>query len=131
MAFRHDEPQRTGYRTGRPRTLDTDYEEAREHIDAQQGQRFPETAEEESEVRGPLPRDDREARQLLQLRRLEGADPLQQALVGQLALDRLDHVAANSNRDPEKAAWAANLATELRQRFNEISPARYHAFQEA
>ena len=91
--------------------------------DAQhQGERFS-VAEEETEILGPVPRDDREARQLLQLARLEGHDPLQQALVGQLATSRLDHIAEGN--DSQKAEWARDLNNELKKRFNEISPTVY------
>mgnify|MGYP002140146630 CR=1 FL=1 len=38
----------------------------------------------------PIERDDREARELLRLSQLEGRDPLQDAVAGRLALDRLD-----------------------------------------
>ena len=69
----------------------------------------------------PLERELDEARQLLRLSRLEGRDPLQDAALGRLAIDRLD-ADADSDRDPAKAAWADALRRELKERFNEIAP---------
>ncbi len=69
----------------------------------------------------PLDRDLNEAQQLLRLSRLEGRDPLQDAALGRLAIDRLD-TDADSDRDPAKAAWADALRRELKERFNEIAP---------
>jgi hypothetical protein len=77
------------------------------------------------EDRQPIERDDREARELLRLSQLEGRDPLQDALAGRLALDRLD-AAAESNADPQHAAWADELRRELRERFNEVAPTKFH-----
>jgi hypothetical protein len=69
----------------------------------------------------PIERDDREARELLRLSQLEGRDPLQDAVAGRLALDRLDEI-AEGNADPNQVAWADRLRRELRERFNEIAP---------
>jgi len=72
----------------------------------------------------PIERDDREARELLRLSQLEGRDPLQDAIAGRLALDRLD-AAADSDADTARAAWADELRRELRERFNEIAPTKF------
>mgnify|MGYP006955965730 CR=1 FL=1 len=72
----------------------------------------------------PIERDDAESRQLLRLSRLEGRDPLQDAVAGRLALDRLDAV-ADSDTDPHQARWADQLRRELRERFNEIAPTKF------
>ena len=72
----------------------------------------------------PIERDDREARQLLQLSQLEGRDPLQDAIAGRLALDRLD-AAADGDADSPRAKWADELRRELRERFNEIAPTKF------
>ena len=69
----------------------------------------------------PLDRDLDEARQLLRLSGLEGRDPLQDAALGRLAIDRLD-ADADSDRNPAKAKWADQLRRELKERFNEIAP---------
>jgi hypothetical protein len=69
-------------------------------------------------------RDLAEARQLLRLSRLEGRDPLQDATAGRLVLDRLDAL-ADSDRDPQRAAWADELRRELKERFNEIAPTKF------
>jgi hypothetical protein len=71
-----------------------------------------------------IERDDREARELLRLSQLEGRDPLQDAIAGRLALDRLD-AAADSDADVARAAWADELRRELRERFNEIAPTKF------
>jgi len=76
------------------------------------------------EVRQPVERDDQEARQLLRLSQLEGRDPLQDAVAGRLALDRLD-AAADGDADPQKSRWADELRRELRERFNDISPTKF------
>jgi S1-C subfamily serine protease len=76
------------------------------------------------ETHAPIERDDREARELLRLSQLEGRDPLQDALAGRLALDRLDAV-ADSDADPDRAALADELRRELRERFNEIAPTKF------
>ncbi|MCH8841261.1 MAG: trypsin-like peptidase domain-containing protein [Planctomycetes bacterium] len=73
----------------------------------------------------PTPRDDHETRQLLQLSRLEGRDPLQDATVGRLALDRLDEIADSERSDPDHKTWADRLRRELRERFNEIAPTNF------
>ena len=73
--------------------------------------------------RSPVERDDSEARQLLRLSRVEGRDPLLDAVAGRLALDRLDQTAEGSDRN--KATWADELRRELRERFNEIAPAKF------
>jgi hypothetical protein len=72
----------------------------------------------------PIERDDREARELLRLSQLEGRDPLQDAVAGRLALDRLDAL-AESDGDPNHIAWADELRRELRERFNEIAPTKF------
>ena len=71
-----------------------------------------------------IERDDREARELLRLSQLEGRDPLQDALAGRLALDRLD-AAADGDADPAQRRWADDLRRELRERFNEVAPAKF------
>lgn len=76
------------------------------------------------EVRQPVERDDEEARQLLRLSQLEGRDPLQDAVAGRLALDRLDAL-ADGDSDPQRASWADQLRRELRERFNEIAPTKF------
>lgn len=78
-----------------------------------------------TEVYQPVERDDVEARQLLRLSQLEGRDPLQDAVAGRLALDRLDAI-ADSDRDPAQAQWADTLRRELRERFNEIAPTTFN-----
>ncbi|TWU30213.1 hypothetical protein [Bythopirellula polymerisocia] len=72
----------------------------------------------------PIERDERETQELLQLSRLEGRDPLQDAVAGRLALDRLD-AAADSDADPARAKWADELRRELRERFNDIAPTKF------
>jgi hypothetical protein len=76
-----------------------------------------------AETSFPIERDDREARELLRLSQLEGRDPLQDALAGRLALDRLDAL-AESDRDSPHAMWADQLRRELRDQFNVIAPAK-------
>ena len=76
------------------------------------------------ETKQPIERDDREARELLRLSQLEGRDPLQDAVAGRLALDRLDAL-AESDADPHQVAWADGLRRELRERFNEIAPTNF------
>jgi hypothetical protein len=75
------------------------------------------------ETQQPIERDDREARELLRLSRLEGRDPLQDAIAGRLALDRLDALADGD--DSTKASWADELRRELRERFNDIAPTKW------
>lgn len=77
------------------------------------------------DVQQPVERDDREARELLRLSQLEGRDPLQDALAGRLALDRLD-ATAESDADPQRANWADALRRELRERFNDVAPTKFH-----
>jgi len=72
----------------------------------------------------PIERDDVEARQLLRLSQLEGRDPLQDAVAGRIALDRLD-ATADGDHDPDRARWADELRRELRERFNDISPTKF------
>ena len=82
------------------------------------------------ETRQPIERDDAEARQLLRLSQLEGRDPLQDAVAGRLALDRLDALAdreSDNNADPQHARWADELRRELRERFNDIAPTKFEA----
>ena len=80
-----------------------------------------EAAAREAATFRPLDRNLDEARQLLRLSGLEGRDPLQDAALGRLAIDRLD-ADADSDRDPTKAKWADQLRRELKERFNEIAP---------
>ncbi|RIK71851.1 MAG: hypothetical protein DCC67_20070, partial [Planctomycetota bacterium] len=75
-------------------------------------------------VHQPVERDDVEARQLLRLSQLEGRDPLQDALAGRLALDRLDAL-AESDDDPPRQQWADALRRELRERFDDIAPTKF------
>ncbi|MCA9237522.1 MAG: trypsin-like peptidase domain-containing protein [Planctomycetales bacterium] len=75
-------------------------------------------------VQQPIERDDREARQLLRLSQLEGRDPLQDAVAGRLALDRLDAI-ADGDDDPPHRTWADELRRELRERFNEVAPTKF------
>jgi hypothetical protein len=77
-----------------------------------------------ADVSFPIERDDREARELLRLSQLEGRDPLQDAVAGRLALDRLDAL-AEGDADPQRASWADRLRRELRERFNEIAPTKF------
>ena len=72
----------------------------------------------------PIERDLSEAQQLLRLSRLEGRDPLQDALAGRLALDRLDAIAERDG-DTEQARWADHLRRELREQFNDIAPTKF------
>jgi hypothetical protein len=72
----------------------------------------------------PIERDDCEARELLRLSQLEGRDPLQDALAGRLALDRLDAI-AEGDADAAQATWADRLRRELREKFNEIAPTKF------
>jgi hypothetical protein len=76
------------------------------------------------ETQAPIERDDREARELLRLSQFEGRDPLQDALAGRLALDRLDAL-AESDADPQRARLADDLRRELRERFNDVAPTRF------
>lgn len=76
-----------------------------------------------AETSFPVERDDREARELLRLSQLEGRDPLQDALAGRIALDRLDSIAEGEGDSPQ-ATWADRLRRELRDRFNEIAPTK-------
>jgi hypothetical protein len=92
---------------------------------ARQGQRASSSeATAAAEASFPIERDDREARELLRLSQLEGRDPLQDAVAGRLALDRLDAL-AESDADPQRASWADRLRRELRERFNEIAPTKF------
>jgi hypothetical protein len=75
------------------------------------------------ETQQPIDRDDRESRELLRLSQLEGRDPLQDAVAGRLALDRLDALAEGD--DPVRAGWANELRRELRERFNDIAPTKW------
>jgi hypothetical protein len=77
-----------------------------------------------AETSFPIERDDREARELLRLSQLEGRDPLQDAVAGRLALDRLDAL-AEGDADPQQATWADRLRRELRERFNDIAPTKF------
>ena len=76
------------------------------------------------EIHQPVERDLDEARQLLQLSRSEGRDPLQDAIVGRLALDRLDTLAERDSQ-PDQARFADQLRRELRERFNDIAPTKF------
>lgn len=73
----------------------------------------------------PIERDLAEAQQLLRLSQLEGRDPLQDAVAGRLALDRLDAI-ADRDGNPGQAAWADQLRRELRERFNDIAPTKFN-----
>ncbi|MCP4549646.1 MAG: hypothetical protein GY835_24590 [bacterium] len=64
-------------------------------------------------------RDTREAREFLQLSRLEGRDPLHDALVGRFALDELDAII---DRDGPDGKWATKLRKTIVDRFNEMVP---------
>ena len=66
-----------------------------------------------------LPREAKEARQLLQLSELEGRSPLFDAIIGRLTFDELNN-AIDGNR-PEKD-YALKLKEKLLRRFNEIAP---------
>ncbi len=66
-----------------------------------------------------LPREAKEARQLLQLSELEGRSPLFDAIIGRLTFDELDD-AIDGNR-PEKD-YAIQLKERLMRRFNDIAP---------
>jgi S1-C subfamily serine protease len=79
-----------------------------------------------TESNQPIERDDVETRQLLRLSQLEGRDPLQDAVAGRIALDRLDAI-AESDQDANRATWADELRRELRERFNDIAPAKFVA----
>ncbi|MBX3425805.1 MAG: trypsin-like peptidase domain-containing protein [Pirellulales bacterium] len=81
---------------------------------------------EHAESLSPVERDDREARQLLRLSQLEGRDPLQDAVAGRLALDRLDAIADGD--DSPRRTWADQLRRELRERFNDIAPTNFQPF---
>ena len=76
------------------------------------------------ESHAPIERDDAEARELLRLSQLEGRDPLQDAVAGRLALDRLDAI-AEGDADLARASWADSLRRELRERFNDIAPTKW------
>lgn len=65
------------------------------------------------------PRDDTEARQLLRLGKLEGRDPIHDALVGQMVYDELDR---DIERGEDNAGFATKLKRRLEDRFNEIVP---------
>lgn len=78
----------------------------------------------------PIERNVVEARELLRLSQLEGRDPLQDAVAGRLALDRLDAV-AEGDSDSARAVWADELRRELRERFNEIAPTKWEVKEEA
>lgn len=77
-----------------------------------------------NEIQQPIERDDTEARQLLRLSQLEGRDPLQDAVAGRIALDRLDAI-AESGTDSSQASWADQLRRELRERYNDIAPTKF------
>lgn len=82
-----------------------------------------------AETHQPIEREDREARELLRLSQLEGRDPLQDAVAGRLALDRLD-AAADGDSDAQRARWADELRRELRERFNDIAPTKFEVRSE-
>jgi len=81
------------------------------------------------ETRQPIERDDRESRQLLRLSQLEGRDPLQDATVGRIALDRLDAIAESQHSKNDQKEWADQLRREVRERFNEIAPTKFEALK--
>ena len=93
-------------------------------LDSQLSTLDPPEATAAADVSFPIERDDREARELLRLSQLEGRDPLQDAVAGRLALDRLDAL-AEGDADPQRASWADRLRRELRERFNEIAPTKF------
>ena len=79
-----------------------------------------------SEPVGSIPRDDTEARQILQLSRLEGRSPLHDALIGRIAFDELDKT-IDSKPDGSEADWARKLRRQLEDRFNEMAPPAVYA----
>ncbi len=76
-------------------------------------------AEKSADSFSTLPREAKEARQLLQLSELEGRSPLFDALIGRLTLDELDD-SIDGNR-PEKD-FAVQFKERVMRRFNEIAP---------
>ncbi len=66
-----------------------------------------------------LPRDNVEAEQFLRLSRLEGRDPVHDALVGRLAYDELDKWI---EKDGSEAGFARDLKKTLQDRFNAFVP---------
>jgi len=66
-------------------------------------------------------RDATEGHQLLQLRQLEGRDPLCDSLIGVLALDSLEKAIA-SGSDPAEKAWATRFRDKLLVEFNRVVP---------
>lgn len=75
----------------------------------------------------PIERNLDEAAQLLQLSRLEGRDPLQDALMGRLAGDRLESDSDNPSIDATIRNYARDLRRDLAERFNEIAPTKMSA----
>lgn len=73
-----------------------------------------------------LERDTREAEALLQLRRREGRDPLQDAIRGGLIEDMLANLAEGSS-NPQRAQFARDLQYDLLKKFNEICPTKLKA----
>lgn len=72
----------------------------------------------------PIERDEREGLEHLRLHKLEGRDPLQDAIAGRLLRSRLDAL-AEGTADPAKSRWADELRRELDRRFNEIAPTKF------
>jgi len=72
----------------------------------------------------PIERDEREGLEHLRLHKLEGRDPLQDAIAGRLLRSRLDAL-AEGTADPAKSRWPDELRRELDRRFNEIAPTKF------
>lgn len=73
-----------------------------------------------------VPRDDTEAKQLLQLSRLEGRSPVHDAIIGRFAFDELANTIDRQPDGPE-ANWARSLRRTLEDRFNETAPVAVYA----
>jgi deoxyribodipyrimidine photolyase len=103
--------------TGNPKTLRRDEKE----VEQWEGSAV------ETATFQPIERNLDEATQLLQLSRLEGRDPLQDALMGRLAGDRLESDSDNPSIDATIRNYARDLRRELAERFNEIAPTKMSA----
>jgi len=77
----------------------------------------------EESAQEPIERDLSEGEQLLRLRRLDGRDPVQDAIVGGFIRDRLEAY-SESKRDPAKANWSRELLWELDREFNKLAPTK-------
>lgn len=64
-------------------------------------------------------RDDTEAKELLRLGRMEGRDPIHDALIGQMVFGELDTEVETKGRN---ADYAGRLSRRLKERFNAIVP---------